>query len=534
MWATTDEPFHVLAAREMKNGPGVVSNLEHPVGMKLLAAAALPESPRGRANDAVHDARRPFAFLFGALVLTVGWWTSRRASPALGLAAAALVAIDPSLRAHGTIVQSDVPVTLLLVLAAALVDLGADARDGRRRALPLAGAAAAYGLAIATKFSAAVFAPVFLALAFVRLRATDRRRAWTRTAAIAAGALVAALLVQELALMGTDRAALREAATAQLSDWGVRSPRLLSTMDRLPKGTAAYAAGLALVKASSAPGARYNYFAGRLSGNGFVAYFPVALAVKTPTALLLATAALLLALAVALARARRTRARRLRRVLAARAGFPAALAAAYLALCMTSHVDIGVRHAFPAGVLALVAAAGAARVLVPRRALPRIVAAVIVLSAVEAAGRFGREIPFGNLFVGGPSGVHRVISDSNVDWGQAQGALFERVRKGDLGRVGVASLVLDEPEAIRGGVAERPDSASKLAGLDTAIVSVHLLDVAHAAAKNDEPFARYRELKGWLVPLVSEVETRFVATERLGDEYVIYRRPAQQGSAHRS
>ena len=257
---------------------------------------------------------------------------------------------------------------------------------------------------------------------------------------------------------------------------------------------------------------------------------------KTPSALLLAIAALVAALGVALVRARGTRARRLRRALAARAGFPAALGAAYLALCMTSHVDIGVRHAFPAGVFGLVAAAGAARVIAPRRTtLLRIVAAVVVLSALEAAARFGREIPFGNLLVGGPSGVHRVVSDSNVDWGQAQGALFERVRKGDLGRVGVASLVLDEPEAIRAGVAERPDSAAKLAGLDTVIVSVHLLDVSHAAPRNDEPFARYRELKGWLVPLVTEVETRFAATERIGDEYVIYRlRAAQQGSTQRS
>src|SRR5205085_12340056 len=137
---------------------------------------------------------------------------------------------------------------------------------------------AAYGLAVATKFSAAAFAPFFLAAAFLRLRARRRERATERTlavAAVAAVALVTALGTQELAFSAVDRAALRQAAGAELSDWGVREklPAILATIDALPKGTGAYAAGLALVQASSARGARYNYFCGRLSGNGFRLYF---------------------------------------------------------------------------------------------------------------------------------------------------------------------------------------------------------------------------------------------------------------------
>ncbi|HKC24307.1 MAG TPA: hypothetical protein VKF32_06175, partial [Thermoanaerobaculia bacterium] len=301
-------------------------------------------------------------------------------------------------------------------------------------------------------------------------------------------------------------------------------------------GTAAYFAGLALVKASSAPGVRYNYFCGRLSGEGFPLYFPVALAVKMPTALLAALLALCAALAFALIRAGPKRRRRVTRALAARGGFPAALAFLYLLLCASSHVDIGVRHAFPVYVLSLVAAAGAARTLVRRaRTLRALAAAVVALSALEAGARFGQEIPFGNLLVGGPAGVHRVLSDSNVEWGQAQGALFERVRKGDLGRVGVSSVTLDEPEAIRAGVVERPDNVAKLAGLDTVIVSIHLSDVAHAIETNHERFAKYDELRGWLVPLVRAVEARAASVEPLGVEYRIYRlRPAQQTSPQRS
>ncbi|HKC24566.1 MAG TPA: phospholipid carrier-dependent glycosyltransferase, partial [Thermoanaerobaculia bacterium] len=235
IWATSDEPLHVLAARELRDGPGVVSNLEHPVGMKILAAAALAERPHGHALEAVREARRPFRIVFAALVLTVGLWVLRRAGPALGIAAALLVVVDPSLRAHGTIVQSDVPLTFFLVLSAALLDATAlPARAGAppRRGMLLAASGLAYGLAIATKYSAAAFAPLFLAAAFFRLRAWRRDGAMKRTLAIAALALMTALVAQELALWSTGRAAFRDAARAELSEWGVRDglPVLLSVM----------------------------------------------------------------------------------------------------------------------------------------------------------------------------------------------------------------------------------------------------------------------------------------------------------------
>ena len=65
-------------------------------------------------------------------------------------------------------------------------------------------------------------------------------------------------------------------------------------------------------------------------------------------------------------------------------------------------------------------------------------AAVALAATGEAALRLGREISFGNFLCGGPAGVPAILSDSNVDWGQEEGKIFERVRRGDLrGRAGV-------------------------------------------------------------------------------------------------
>ncbi len=239
------------------------------------------------------------------------------------------------------------------------------------------------------------------------------------------------------------------------------------------------------------PGERFNYFLGTVRGTGFVLYFPVALAIKLTTATVVASLAALLASAIGLVRVPR-----LRRVLVARAALPAALGGAYLAAACVSNVNIGVRHAIPAVPFLLVAAAGAGRAVLGRRPRARraLVAAVVLLAAAESALRLGREISFGNLLVGGPRGVPPILSDSNVDWGQEQGLVFDRVRRGDLGRVAMASLLVDESGATRAGVAGlalKPDAPA-----DTVFFSRFLWDLAAAAERNTESYPKFVWLRG--------------------------------------
>lgn len=548
LYTTSDEPEHLRAARELAYGPGVVSNFEHPVVMKALAAAALrPERPAPFVLE-TRDGRRAFPWLYAALVLVAGSWAARRAGAVAGLAVAALLVAEPTVRAHATLVQSDLLLTLFLAGAAAGVDLAGSAA-GRRRRWLLLGAGLAYGLGLASKYSALPFLVPFLAVAAVsvlgggrsqRAPRAARRRAAPGTGArerprarlVAAGkpvlllvglpSVVVAFAVQQAALSGTPLPEL-EAGIARKFEGLPEGETALSAAGRLPRGAAAYLAGLLWVKASATPGARYNYFRGEVSGDGFLLYFPAALALKltTATVLLLATAAL--AGVAGLARGPSRRRRRLAALLLRRAGVAAALGGGYLAMAALSDVNIGVRHVLPSVPLFLVAAAGTLRTLLRRRR--RLAAGLLALAALlagaEAFALRGREIPFGNLLAGGPPGVRKVLSDSNVEWGESQQALFDRVDRGDLGRVGAVILSLDVEEAARHGIRQVDELDAR--PLDTVVMSVHLHDLGVALARNTESYRNVAWLRGWLVPLVLGVKERAASVEPLGDSYLVYR-----------
>ncbi|HEX7529299.1 MAG TPA: phospholipid carrier-dependent glycosyltransferase, partial [Thermoanaerobaculia bacterium] len=172
LWTTSDEPAHLAAAREWRRGPGMVSNFEHPVLMKLLAGVALSREKPAMEIDETRAGRAPMAFIFAGLALATGLLARTLAGNATGLAAAALVAIEPTLRGHGTFVQSDVLVTFFLVAAALALDLaarGSTERSVDRRWLVASGVL--YGLAMASKYSAFPFLAVFAVAAMLRFSA---------------------------------------------------------------------------------------------------------------------------------------------------------------------------------------------------------------------------------------------------------------------------------------------------------------------------------------------------------------------------
>lgn len=204
---------------------------------------------------------------------------------------------------------------------------------------------------------------------------------------------------------------------------------------------------------------------------------------------------------------------------------------AYLLAARTSNLNIGVRHAIPVVPFAVVAAVATLRTFVSKRRVLAFLFTAIVLAAFgEAALRHDREISFGNLLCGGPSGVPAILSDSNVDWGQEEGRIFERVRRGDLGRVGLTSLIVDESGARSAGIegqAMQPD-----APVDTVFFSRFLWDEAAAIEKNTEAWPKFVWLRGWLLPLRRGLEARAASIEPFGDAQLLMRlRPASATAA---
>jgi hypothetical protein len=549
LWTTSDEPPHLAAAREFRHGPGMVSNFEHPVLLKVIAGVALSEDRPDLEIDETRAGRAPLPFALAALVLATGLLGRAVAGPAAGLAAAAILAVEPTFRGHGALVQSDVLVTLFLVAAALALEKGA---GGGRRWLVASGAL--YGLAMASKYSAFPFLAVFVLVAAVRLwrggrktssnaKRGDSRRPRTRggdsTRAEGAGpsspskklsssaaltlftivlpALLTLALVQALAYAGTSDEAFRQglgAAFRGLPQEGAA----LALARAFPKWIAGYGAGLLFVQGVAGPGERFNYFFGSVRGTGSLLYFPVALAIKLTTAAVLASLAAFLGAGIGVFRDAR-----LRGLVFARAALPAALGGAYLAAACLSNVNIGVRHALPAVPFLLVAAAGAGRTLLARRprAFRGLLAGVVLFAAAESVFRLGHEISFGNLLVGGPVGVPPILSDSNVDWGQEQGLVFARAERGGLGRVAMASLLVDESGAKRAGIAGLALAAD--APVDTVFFSRFLWDLAAAAERNTETYPKFVWLRGWLPPLRRGLEARAASVEPFGDAYLLLR-----------
>jgi 4-amino-4-deoxy-L-arabinose transferase-like glycosyltransferase len=538
LWTTSDEPAHLAAAREWRTGPGMVSNFEHPVLMKVLGGAFLPRETPAMEIDETRAGRAPMPFVFAGLVLVTGLFARALAGDSAGLAAAALVAVEPTLRGHGSLVQSDVLVAFFLVAAALALEFAARGTGEKTPDLRwLVASGVLYGFAMSAKYSAFPFLAVFAVLAALRLMSDGfsappsslSKKIFPGLSLVVTGLIVPALvtlfLIQFFAFAGTSDAAFRAGIAHEFA--GLPQERAAVALARtFPKSIAAYGAGLLFVQGVAGPGERFNYFFGEISGKGYALYFPVALGIKLTTAAVLLVLAALVAAGVLVARGTRSRG-----LLAARACLPAALGGAYLLAACASNVNIGVRHALPVVPFAIAAAAGTLRTLVPRRRTLAIALAAVVLAATcEAALRLGREISFGNLLCGGPTGVPAILSDSNVDWGQEQGRLFERVRRGDLGRVGVVTLIVDESGARAVGILGQVTGPD--AGVDTVFFSRFLWDLARAIEKNSEPWPKFVWLRGWLPPLRHGLEARALSTEPFGDTQLLMRlRPAVPATA---
>lgn len=90
-----------------------------------------------------------------------------------------------------------------------------------------------------------------------------------------------------------------------------------------------------------------------------------------------------------------------------------------LATTMTSHLNIGVRHALPVYPYAVVLAGASAWALIETwRGGRYVVTALMLFLVVSSARTFPNYLAYANEAFGGPNRTYRVLADSNVDWGQ--------------------------------------------------------------------------------------------------------------------
>lgn len=399
---TYDEGITLASGAWLLEGNHDGLNAEHPPVSKLLAALPVKlftsarvdfetwrnsgESPfsLGReflyGGDTSHErllwlGRLPSIALSVLTVLLVGIWAYRLWGGRAALLALCLAAFEPNLIAYGSLIGHDGPLTCFSTLA--LFSISELIKEGRVRWLLLAGVAS--GLALGSKYSATY---IVLVACFVVI-----------VAGLRGG--------PDLEVKGSKRKILIAKAVQALVL--VAIALVVIRVVYYPASYPSYIAGLRAQLGHQSHG-HPAFLLGEISRTGWLSYFPIALAVKEPPLILaLALASLVwVRLGTALGRAWIT------------VALPAGLLFVGL---LAVRVNIGVRYALPLVPLLIVLASRVATFL-PSRWMALVFSLGLVHHASAAVRIAPHDIAFFSDIVGGPKNGHRILADSNLDWGQ--------------------------------------------------------------------------------------------------------------------
>lgn len=338
---------------------------------------------------------RLMGVLMGVLLIaTVYAITRRYAGTGAAVIAAMLIAFVPDVLAHSGISYNDVPLALVLVLAAYTLDRAI--REPRPGRIVLAGVAA--GIALATKFSAIAIGP--LAVLLLALEAGSGRwrdRSWWKRILLGIPVLTIATYLTLVAAYAGDFV---------LTDFWFG---LEFNLEHVDKGHPAH-------------------LLGELSTQGWWYYFPLAFLFKT-------SAALHLLLLIALISLVRLLPGNLgSRLLAHPLRTPFAAGALFLLLVILADLNIGFRHALPILPFAcmLIAAGVAWSWRTGTRGMRVVLVALLAWNTISVARAWPWYISYLSEYAGPLEDSYRILSDSSLDWGQGLLELRRWMRAHDI------------------------------------------------------------------------------------------------------
>jgi dolichyl-phosphate-mannose-protein mannosyltransferase len=447
--ATADEPQHIAAGIEWHGRTDTVQHEPWRTVNPPVARIAVGLGPHLAGTQSTPFLRdtlytgpgylrnlqlaRPGVLPFLALVIVLTWALARRAyGEAAAWIAAVAVSSIPAILGHGGLATTDVPFTAAFLLALlALVRWIEQPTRGRAVVAGLA-----LGLAGATKFSALVLPIITVAAILARRllgpRPGTTRRMLAQAPLIALGGALVVWSAYRFAFAAPaslwQPAWLQDTVNACFPSDRGRAAASWLLAHRLP-APSAFLAALGLC-AQEAPGRSTSYLLGRLTQDGFPAFFLVALAVKVPLPL----GALAAVGSLAATRAREAADARFRKLV------PVLAIVVFLAAVIPSRTNIGVRHVL--ALFPLIAAlAGYGAVTLWRaarwRLAARTTAAVAALWALAIPFTAAPDyFPWFNALAG--RHPERVLIDSDLDWGQDLLRLERELAARHVGNVSIA------------------------------------------------------------------------------------------------
>jgi Dolichyl-phosphate-mannose-protein mannosyltransferase len=449
---TNDEGFHTYAGYRYWQCADFGVNPEHPPLAKMVAGLVLqivkipaPSGPcpvvstakgSGYADSAewlygsagasaetkidrvIPLARRGMATFALLLALTAFFFTRRMFGDVSALVSLALIAFEPTLVAHGSLVTTDMALSATSLLAVASFFL-----FHRRRTLGrLILAGFCCGLALSVKHSGVLIVPTLLLLAFAELLFDWRRGERSRTSRVwkEAAAVLFVLFLGLGVLWATYHfryAARPDGAqmTMSLSDFVadtrakenhsviLKTIPFLAHHHLLPE---AYLYGFVDVLSISDPGQSAFLF-GHLYPHGVPQYFPSVILIKTTLGMIgLALLSLLASW---------------KRSFDIRPLYFLVPSLVWLLAGMVSTLNIGYRHILPviAPACCLIGVAIVRFWRTNGRFVRSGIAILMVAHVASSLAAFPNELAYGNEIFGGVSNSHNLLTDSNNDWGQA-------------------------------------------------------------------------------------------------------------------
>jgi hypothetical protein len=440
---TNDEIVHIPAGYYHLVAGDFQLNNEHPPLVKMWAALPLlivqPDEPPAPKTEDENFMERTWGFherfwqANQARFHTVTFWPRVIMIPitlALGvlifvfsrklfgetaaLIAVAFYVLEPTVLAHGRIVHTDVPAAFVYLLFFFALYKYSEA-PGTKRAFWLA---LALAVALLTKFSMLVLVPVIAVYLLARLiihRSDGKQR---QQILLHSTLVIAVVLILVNAAYRFQHPVL---ATSDVRWVEMKSPALLGPITTFVHYTSFlvptyYLFGIYNIELHNHFGHATSLL-GQYNDLGWWYYFPVAFALKT-------TIPFLLVAVVALGWAVWRLIRRDQRFL-----WLVVPVGIYLAISLTSHINIGIRHFLPVYPFLFIAGGALLAQLLQKRRNIGIAVLVLLLGCMgfEAVRTFPNYTPYMNQLASSHPHYY-YLSDSNVEWGDDIGALADYLK----------------------------------------------------------------------------------------------------------